>query len=265
MFETAGVVVRNERIGADGLWMEVEAPDVASCVLPGQFVMVRCSDGLDPLTARPFSVADVEGDRIGIGYVVIGRGTALMAEMEPGHRVPLVGPLGQPFDYRREAAAHVMVAGGIGSAPFPLLARALREEQPEARRVVLLGGRTKEHLYLKDRFLDLGCEFHAATDDGSEGRHGFVTDLLEPWLGAPDTRLYACGPTPMFQALALRLEGFGTPCEISVEPIMACGFGACYGCVVPVRDGDDFVYVKSCEKGPTFEIRDLRVDLMDVH
>jgi dihydroorotate dehydrogenase electron transfer subunit len=217
------------------------------------------------LTARPFSVADVIGDRFGMGYIVVGRGTKLLSRMEPDTEVSLVGPLGRPFHYLEPAATHVMIAGGIGSAPFPLLARALEAEQPDAARIVLLGGRTREHLYLKDRFLELGCDFRAATDDGSEGHHGFVTDLLEPFLGASDTRLYACGPTPMFQAIDRRLEGCDTPCEISVEPLMACGFGACYGCVVPVRDGDDWTYVKSCQEGPTFEIRDLLVDRMEAH
>ena len=98
---------------------------------------------------------------------------------------------------------------------------------------------------------------HTATDDGSHGHHGLVTDLLEPYLTADATRMYACGPTPMFKSVAARLEGSDVPCEVSLEPIMACGFGACYGCVVPVRDGDSFKYVKACQDGPTFEIRDL--------
>lgn len=260
MLETSGTITRNDRIGAQGYWMELDAPDVAAASLPGQFVMVKCAPGYDPLTSRPFSVADVEGDRIALAYVVIGRGTGLMAERKPGDRVPLVGPLGKPFHYREPAAHHVMVAGGIGSAPFPLLARALREEQPEAERVVLLGGRTKDYLYAKENFLALGCRFEAATDDGSEGYHGLVTDLVKPWLGKPGTRLYACGPTAMFRTLAGLVEPTDVPCEISVEPIMACGFGACYGCVVPLRQGDDWTYVKSCQHGPTFEIRDLVVD-----
>lgn len=266
MLETHGIVIRNDRLGADGFWMEIEAPDIAATALPGQFVMVHCSDGIDPLTARPFSVADAVGDRIALAYIVVGKGTALMAEWTPGHRVPLLGPLGKPFAYEAQAKARVMIAGGIGMAPFPFLARALRETDPGAGRVVLFGGRSRNHLYGIDLFRDeLDTAVEAATDDGSAGHHGFVTELLEAYLGEPETHLFACGPTPMFQTIAKILQGHDNPCEISVEPIMACGFGACYGCVVPVRDGDDYIYVKSCEKGPTFEIRDLRVDLMEAH
>ena len=265
MLETHGVVARNERLGADAFLMELDCPDVAALSLPGQFVMVRCAEGLDPLTGRPFSIADVVGGRIHLGYVVIGKGTRLMAEMEEGTRVSVVGPLGRPFRYGVGATRHVMVAGGIGSAPFPLLARALAEEQPAAERTVLLGGRTKDHLYFHDRFEELGCDVRAATDDGSAGHHGLVTDLMAPFVGAEGVKLYGCGPTPMFLSMEAMLKSAATPCEISVEPIMACGFGACYGCVVPFRTGDGFRYVKSCEEGPTFEIRDLVVAEMGGH
>jgi dihydroorotate dehydrogenase electron transfer subunit len=265
MLETHGIVTRNDRLGADGFWMEIEAPELATLALPGQFVMVHCSDGIDPLTARPFSIADAEGDRVALAYTVVGRGTSLMAAMRPGHRVPLLGPLGRPFSYEAPAKTRVMIAGGIGVAPFPFLARALAQTDPEARCVLLFGGRSRDHLYAIERFRELGTEVLAATDDGSEGHHGLVTDLLTPYLGDPAVRLFACGPTPMFRTIAGMLEGHEAPCEISVEPIMACGFGACYGCVVPFREGDDYTYVKSCEKGPTFEIRDLVVERMEAH
>jgi dihydroorotate dehydrogenase electron transfer subunit len=217
------------------------------------------------LTARPFSVADVVEDRIALAFIVVGKGTSKMAEMVPGLAVPLLGPLGRPFDFREPSKRHVMVAGGIGSAPFPLLARVLEEADPDAERVVLLGGRTEGHLYCLERFRELGCDVRLATDDGSAGHHGLVTDLLDPLLTEPGARLYACGPTPMFRTLAARLEGHDIACEISVEPIMACGFGACYGCVVPVREGEGFSYVKSCQEGPTFDIRSLRMDLLATH
>ena len=265
MFETSGTVTKNERLGADAYWLELLSPEITTVALPGQFVMVKCSEGIDPLTSRPFSIADVERETIALAFIVVGKGTALMAEMKPRTEVPLLGPLGRPFAFTKPASRHVMVAGGIGSAPFPLLARVLSETDSESERVVLLGGRTAEHLYGLERFTELGCDVRTATDDGSSGHHGLVTDLLDPVLGEPGSRLYACGPTPMFRTLAQMLEGCDAPCEISVEPIMACGFGACYGCVVPVRDGDGFTYVKSCQDGPTFEIRDLRVDLLAAH
>jgi dihydroorotate dehydrogenase electron transfer subunit len=265
MLRNTGTVVTNRRIGPDAYWMEVEAPDLAALALPGQFAMLRCAEGLDPLTSRPLSIADAVGDLVTFAYVVVGRGTGLLSEMKPGHKLPILGPLGKPFHFLEPAPGHIMIAGGIGSAPFPFLARALREEAPDAERVVLLGGRSEQHLFGLELFRELATTVETATDDGSHGHHGLVTDLLEPWLENPGNRLYACGPTPMFKSIDQVLQGHTNPCEISVEPIMACGFGACYGCVVPKRDGDEFVYVKSCETGPTFEIRDLRIDLMGSH
>jgi len=265
MLETTGTVTANEFLGGDAFWMEIRVPDVAAVALPGQFFMIRCAEGVDPLTARPFSVADVVDDRIAMAYIVVGKGTKLLSEMKPGQTVPVLGPLGRPFKYEIPAKRHVMIAGGIGSAPFPYLARALRETAPESERIMIYGGRSKEHLYALDRFEELMTTVETATDDGSHGHEGFVTDLMPKYLEDPATRFYACGPTPMFQSIAKRLEGHENPCEISVEPIMACGFGACYGCVVPMRLGNDFVYVKSCENGPTFEIRELVVEMMEAH
>lgn len=238
---------------------------MSAVALPGQFAMVKCSDGLDPLTSRPLSIADAVDGMISFAYVVVGRGTGLLSELKPGDRVPLLGPLGKPFNFKQPAKRHVMIAGGIGSAPFPFLARALKDEAPDAETVMLYGGRTKDYLFALELFEELTASVETATDDGSHGHRGLVTDLLGPHLEEPTNRLYACGPTPMFKSISDKLMGHDNPCEISVEPIMACGFGACYGCVVPKRDGDDFVYVKSCEQGPTFEIRDLRVDLMGAH
>ncbi len=265
MLETRGTIVRNVPLGPGALWMEIEAPEVAALALPGQFVMVKCWDGNDPLTARPFSIADTGHDTIALAYAVVGRATTLMAEAPPGRPAQVLGPLGRPFQYDARAARHVMVAGGIGSAPFPLLARALAAADPEAERVLLLGGRTKEHLYALDLFREVCTRVEVATDDGSAGHRGLVTDLLAPYLDRAATRLYACGPTAMFRTIDRLLQGRETPCEISVEPIMACGFGACYGCVVPKRKGDDFEYVKSCLEGPTFPIRDLVMDKMVAH
>ncbi len=267
MLRNTGIVVANRPLGPDAFWMDVEAPDLSALALPGQFAMVKCSDGLDPLTSRPLSIADAVDGMISFAYVVVGRGTALLSRMMPGDRIPILGPLGKPFHYREPAKRHVMIAGGIGSAPFPFVTRALKAEFPEVDRVVLLGGRTGEHLYGLDLFNELATRVETATDDGSHGHHGLVTHLLEPYLEDPGNRLYACGPTAMFKSIDKMLVDRENPCEISVEPIMACGFGACYGCVVPKRDGDGdgFSYVKSCEVGPTFEIRDLRVDLMENH
>ncbi len=269
-----GVVTANAEI-APGCWrLEIRCPDLARAARPGQFIMLRCRQGLDPLLSRAFSICDLvdeDGDAVGIVVlqVVIGVGTGALARRVVGEEIGVLGPLGNPYDLGSPEEHMVLVAGGIGAAPFLMVARALRERSAAQRITYLVGARSADHVYLVDEIAALNCEIGVATDDGSSGHHGFVTQLLEPLL-APGARVLACGPNPMFKALAAQVElararGLEFPCEVSTEENMPCGYGACAGCVVPLRSSshpDGFRYGKSCVEGPVFPVEAIRWDLM---
>jgi dihydroorotate dehydrogenase electron transfer subunit len=263
LFNGDGTVVAQTPYGP-GCWkMTISVPH-AGPVAAGQFCHVNCADR-DPLLRRPFSYWDARpaGDGIAhvdILYTVVGRGTALLAGRRPRERVGYMGPVGRGFTLRRDRRAYVFVAGGVGIVPFYLFARQVRAAGHDARMVLLFGARTKDFLWGIDDFPALGVEVHAATDDGSRGRKGFVTELLEDWIGrVPGTELmlYACGPEKMLDRVAETAQKTGLPCEISMERRMGCALGACGACVTPVKDGADWRFSRICWEGPTYDARDL--------
>jgi dihydroorotate dehydrogenase electron transfer subunit len=262
--DVSAEVLRNVRIAPNAHALDLRCPDLAPRLGPGQFVQVRVSPGHDPFLRRPFSIADhvrEDGEPTGIRilYVVVGRGTAIMAGWTPGERADVLGPLGRPFDLDRVPDHAVLVAGGIGMAPFPLLARALRERG--CREIeMLFGARSADGIYYREELEALGVAVRPATEDGSLGSRGRVTDLLRERLSAWDpagTVIYACGPNPMFRAMGPILEEAPIPCQMALEQEMACGFGVCNGCVVRVRGPEGPVWEKVCTDGPVFDARRL--------
>ncbi len=238
---------RRLRLGVDG-WPGFE---------PGQFVMLSpgAETGAvrtDPLLPRPMAVyretRNGGAAEIEILFKVHGRGTALLAEVRPGQRVRLVGPLGRGFALPDPGERALLVAGGTGVASvFELAARcAARGKEPPT---VLLGARSAGDLMGYEDFEALDVPVRLTTEDGSQGTRGRVTDLLEPLLGGP-ARVYACGPTPMMRRAAEIAERAGRPCVVSLENPMACGFGVCLGCAAPLRDGG--IALVCCD-GPVFD------------
>ncbi len=227
---------------------------------PGQFAMLSpgaCAGAprTDPLLPRPMAIyratpdPDGASGRVEVLYKVTGRGTALLADALPGQRVSWVGPLGHGFTLPAAGERALLVAGGTGIASVYELARALLAAgQPVA---VLLGARAARDLMGADDFEALGVELRIATEDGSRGRRGLVTALLEEALaeGGP-ARVYACGPTPMMQRCAELAAAGGAPCIASLENHMACGFGVCLGCAAPRKEGG---YALVCRDGPMFD------------
>jgi dihydroorotate dehydrogenase electron transfer subunit len=269
-----GVVTSNVEVAPGCFRLEIRVPEVAAPTKPGQFVMLRPRQCLDPFLSRAFSVCDLtfEGGKptgIAILQVVVGPGTRALSERRPGETIGILGPLGRPYDLGRTDEHMVMLAGGVGAAPFAIVARALRDRSRTQRVSYLVGGRDKEHIYLADEIRALGIDVEVATDDGGAGAKGYVTDLLERHL-APGVRVLACGPNPMFKSLAkvverARARGLDFPCQVSTEETMPCGFGACASCVVPVLDAsapEGFRYVKSCIEGPVFPVEAIRWDLI---
>lgn len=230
------------------------APQIAATARPGQFVMASCGTTLDPLLRRPFSIHQSFADgALQILVKVIGRGTKFLAELRPGAEVSLIGPLGRGFRLPNTGSV-CLVGGGIGIAPLLFLASNLHTGHQTAACTVLLGSQTKADLIvLAEEFNHFGCQVHPATDDGSLGHHGYVSDLLPAGLAGVE-KVFTCGPHAMMTKVAgLCLEA-DIACEASLEAHMACGLGACLGCTI---HGSGNTYKHVCKHGPVFDAREV--------
>ncbi len=253
-------VLRNVELGRGDRLVEFAAPDtVLSGMTPAQFFMIGIP-GAEVLLRRPFSVCGLPGTfddgsphAVQVLYRVYGRATHLLASLAPGAPLRILGPLGRGFENPADRAAlPVFVAGGIGSAPFPCFARRLVAAGYK-KPVLLYGARTAGELPLLDWFR-AHCDTRVTTEDGTLGREGRVTAALEDLLrDAPGpVHLYACGPTPMLKAVSRRAVDGGLRCDLALEAPMACGFGVCLGCVLPVHGAapGEIRYERCCVEGP---------------
>lgn len=284
-FSTTVAAVR--QMARDTWAVRLHCPELARNILPGQFFMVRPAVGSDPLLGRPFALYDTtldsSGNPVGVefGFVKVGRLTTLMTAWQPGDAVTVWGPLGNGFPAPVAPACRrlICVAGGIGQTPFLAVAKEAlglaRYGQP-ARQLPRLpqqvtlcyGVRSKEWLAGLDDFALPGLDLHIATDDGSTGHHGYVTELLRRQLeteqqtgSLADVHVYCCGPEPMMHAAARVCEQLSAPCWLSLETPMACGFGACFSCVTKVRTDDgSWDYRRTCVEGPVFPAHQLFFD-----
>lgn len=266
MWRERSRVLDNKRVAPGHYVLKLASPRISSAAKPGQFVQVMCADSSEPLLPRPFSFLEAKGRQLSFLYHVVGRGTSLLSKLRKGDELWLTGPLGRGFSTAPRETTAVLVGGGVGIPPLHHLAQALRAlpaaKRPEVR--VLLGARNKSLLLCRNDFQKLGATLECATDDGSLGKKGYVTALLEPLLALrePSTlRIYTCGPTPMLKAVSALALKYGAPCEVSVEVPMACGFGACLGCAIKVRDpktaGSAHRYAIACCEGPVFGAGEL--------
>lgn len=254
-----------------GCWqLRLDLPSLAPRIGAGQFLHVKPSGALAPYLRRPFSVYDVPeapDGAVDLLYAVVGGGTAALAALRPGDRCSVLGPLGRTFDLAADGAWHVLVAGGIGVAPFPDLAKRLVAAGADPARDVqaVLGARTARALFCQDDYACLGVPCAVATDDGSAGLRGTAVALAAHLLdGAPagrPVRVYGCGPEPMLRALQALCVARQVPGQLSIDRRMACGLGICRSCVVAVADapgagGQHFETV--CREGPIFDTATLR-------
>jgi dihydroorotate dehydrogenase electron transfer subunit len=235
----------------------LRAPELAAQARPGQFVMLRVSENLDPILPRPFGISSVIGKgAIELYYRVVGRGTALLAAVPAGRSLAVHGPLGNGFPLPEKGVTPLLVAGGSGFPP--LLFFAARHGR---RARLFAGSRDRECLpparAMKD-FRSRVNTVHYATEDGSRGTCGFVTDAIAGHLAdLPDGErpvIFACGPRAMLAAVSMLAAEHAVPCYVSLEERMACGLGACMGCSVAVRSGG---YRRVCREGPVFDARDI--------
>lgn len=261
LFDVAAEVTANTRLSAHDNVISLSAPEIARAAAPGQFVMVKPTSGCDPLLRRPFSIFEIVHDASGAGTGItllnkrVGTGTTLLYSARPGDRISCLGPLGRPFVPVDPPELAWMVAGGVGLAPFATLTDALAARGTSM--TLFYGGRSQSDLFYVDYFESRGARVVLTTDDGSRGEAGRVTDPLDRALaGVPPEQpitLYACGPTPMMHAVARLGARTRRPVFVSLEPVMGCGLGGCYSCVVKVRRGSGHHFVRSCIEGPVFD------------
>jgi len=248
-------ITRLERLSSDIIRITLDSPEVAQIVKPGQFVMVSAGKGKDPLLRRPFSISQVYNNRyFQLLFKVVGQGTSLLAHCREGEYLSVLGPLGSGFQIDC-TGINCLVGGGMGIAPILFLGKWMARKCPENPPLVVIGARTEAELapLVKD-FAEIGLSVHAATDDGSLGHHGFVTDVLKNLNLDTGSKAYVCGPYPMMCAVHLFCKEKGFSCQVSMETSMACGMGACLGCIVPVEKGG---YAHACFDGPVFDAEEL--------
>ena len=266
MLQRTARTVENVPLAERTLRIRLECPEVAVAIRPGQFLMLRLPGTTDPLLGRPFALYDTvlnaAGTPIGLDvvYLVVGKMTGLLAELKPGAPIEIWGPLGNGFPDLSGSENVTCVAGGIGQTPFLAFARELlgqrgyggNSPRRRAQRLSLYYGVQTASLSAGvDDFLAAGCEVRMASDDGSIGFKGFVTQLLA--ADQPPGPFVGCGPEPMLNALAKLASGWCAKCYVSLETPMACGFGACFSCVTKVKTRDGWDYKRVCIDGPVFD------------
>ena len=232
--------------------LKVYSPEIASEAGPGQFCNIKVNNSSYPLLRRPFSICDVKNDSVYFMFTIVGEGTQTLSEKKVGDKLEILGPLGKGFDYSDDYETAVIVAGGIGAAPFPFLINKLNNE---CNKICFIGGRTKNDIIqygMVNNFI--------STDDGSEGFMGTVIELLnskEEIFKEGTTKIFGCGPTPMLKALSEFSIENNLNCEISTESAMACGFGICQGCPIEEKNKDKYLLI--CKDGPVFNVKDVKL------
>ncbi|MCK5912779.1 MAG: dihydroorotate dehydrogenase electron transfer subunit [Desulfuromusa sp.] len=262
------IILSNQEISPGYYRMKILAPGYHELAKPGQFVMFRVQRSLPPLLRRPFGIfrvgflpADCDSmppkEFIELIYKVVGSGTEIMQGLHQGYPVELLGPLGEGFDLGDPEEEKILVGGGIGLVPLYMLAEKLVETSSVR---LLMGGRTRDDIITVTEFERLGVETYVSTEDGSLGEEGLVTQVLERKLDKyPKATVFACGPMPMIDAVEKICSERETPLQVSLEALMACGVGACLGCVVKGAGHtvEEPRYLCTCTSGPVFAAEEL--------
>ncbi len=276
MFREKCLVKENVKVAPGHFVLKFFSPKISKNARPGQFIQITCVDSYEPLLPRPFSFLTATARDFSVLYHVVGKGTEILSKAKKGDALWVLGPLGNgwslrggPQGRRSNPSAKiasgtacprndvVLVGGGVGIPPLYHLAQKL----PKASTHVLLGARNKSLLLCENDFKKLKVDLRVATDDGSKGHKGFVTELLNEFL-VPGVQIYTCGPTLMLKAVSALALKYGVSCEVSVEVPMACGFGACLGCAVKLTlnselQAPNYRYAIACCEGPVFQAKDL--------
>lgn len=251
MHDAVVLIDDNKKINGKYYKLTFRSAPLAGKVLPGQFLNIQVQDGMDPFLRRPFSYYRVQKDRVEVLYEILGKGTALLAEKKKGDSLRAAGPLGKPFTRKlSKNKKRVLIAGGVGVPPLVFLAEKIQTDY------LLIGAKSKDEVMPKSELKKVKAEIRYATNDGSYGTQGFVTVLLKEILEKEKPEnlfIQTCGPNAMMQAVLDVARSRGVEGEASVDKTMACGVGACLGCMVETKDG----LKPSCTEGPVFNFSEL--------
>jgi len=275
IFVEDGEVLSLQSFPGDQFVMRLRAPLCAAAAEPGNFVHISCDDSR-PMR-RPMSIMRARDKWIEILYKVVGEGLRLLSQKAPGDCISVLGPIGKPFSPSPERPRTLLIGGGVGIPPMVFVADHLRSDSENWSPLAILGSeipfpfdRVSSHLatpWLDDRFDSAmplleswGVPSRLATLAGFEGCFdGYVTDLADRWLSTlsadelAKTEVFACGPTPMLQAVSKLASNYGLPCQVSLEEFMACAVGGCAGCAVKIETPDGPAMKRVCVDGPVFD------------
>jgi len=243
-------VTSNSKITSSFYQIWLEAPAIVAEAKPGQFVMVRC--GRDTALPRPLSIHRVDGSSLALLFTVVGSGTAWLSQRKASDNINLFGPLGNGFSISPTSHNLLLVGGGIGIAPLYFLAK---EGINKGQLVTMIYGAQSENQLYTEQNLAVGAKLIAATYDGSVGYHGLVTELITEHAKQAN-QIFACGPMPMYKTMAQMAELKSKSVQVSLEIMMGCGRGVCYGCTIKTKQGLQEV----CQDGPVFNLDDILWD-----
>jgi len=263
-------IVSNTKISKIYCLLRLEVAAAFKQAQPGQFIHIKINDSGYPLLRRPFSIHRLTPVKLkssqrfylDVLYELKGQGTQLLSQLAAGEFLNMIGPLGQGFDYsaqNKDSQTNILIAGGMGVAPLNFLAEKLTHfKNKKAETLVLIGSATDNKILCEEELKKLGCEVKIATEDGSRGFKGKVTDLFEKKILSSEvyfgkTVVYACGPKAMLTALAKICLIKNIPLQVSMEEFMGCGIGACLGCAIETKQG----FRRICCDGPVFKAEDI--------
>lgn len=252
------LITRKKRWGSHYFLLSMESPRIAHESKPGQFLMVRITNNPFPLLRRPFSIHARDERNVKIFFRITGVGTHLLSQKQKGDKIKILGPLGKGFyigDKQKQKNIY-LIGGGRGIAPLYFLALELKKKNSDLK--VFYGGKSSTDLPLASKFKKETINTLCSTEDGSSGYKGLVTDLFMQELQKNiPSFIYSCGPEGMLKKISGITKAHHIPAELSLESIMGCGFGACWGCVKKIKKNGKVGWCKVCEDGPVFAAKNI--------
>ena len=258
MIRASVKVLSNRNIAHSTFSLMFESNSELSQTKPGQFINIKIRGEDAPLFRRPFSIASVQDNSVEIIYAVIGKGTFYLSNLDTGDYLDIIGPLGSSFKFDTEKSNYLLVGGGVGVPPLLYLADVMNKY--EIRPNLLTGFKNSAVCFIDKKNKSISV----ATDDGSRGYHGVVTDLLVERLDEEKCDgIYACGPEPMLSAVSEIANKRDMPCSLAVERVFGCGTGICLGCIIDnslkcyTETGKK--YMLACKDGPVFDSININI------